>query len=746
MTGGSAIGGWLRALALERPDEPAILGGARVISWTELDGMANGVAARVAPHGTVALMAAPSGAAIAVLHAALRSQIRLALINRRAPSREIERVAAASDASILLVDGDEAADLGTQLSVEIVALDELFDGGWTARESSTNPLAELLVPTSGTTGTPRLARLTPANLEASAAAWSGVLPPSNGWLLSLGLEHVAGIGIVVRAARDGVPIVIPDASDPAALLGAIERAHEAGIEVSHLSLVAVQLARLLDHLAEAAPPEPIRAVLLGGGPIPPSLVSRALRAGWPVVPTYGMTETASGVTALATSDAAEHPWSAGRALPGVGLRTDTRGELLVRGPMVFAGYAGGDDATAGALGPDGWLNTGDLARIDPDGFVEIVDRIDDVIISGGENVAPAEVEATMLEHPDIADVGVIGVADPTWGRVPVAVVVPRAKGALDTADLLVFARSRLASFKVPTRIVLADELPRSPSGKLLRRQLAPLVSNAAPGVRLAVIDRPGPAAAPTVVLLHATLASATSLAGLATELAADARVLAFDRRGSGGTPLVPAEPVSIADHVADTLRALDDAGTTQPAIIVGHSFGGVVGLELAARHPERVAAVVAWEPPYLALADGPTRKRFAGLAAEIVRAHASGGAPAAAERFYTAVNGAAAWDALPTRWRTAIGSAGDSALADATMPDLDPDGLARIAVPVVIATGGRADPLYAPIARALVARIPAARRVDIAGLEHMAPMTDPAPIASLVREQLTGLTAREPLP
>ncbi len=289
-----------------------------------------------------------------------------------------------------------------------------------------------------------------------------------------------------------------------------------------------------------------------------------------------------------------------------------------------------------------------------------------------------------------------------------------------------------------------DGLPRSSSGKLLRRELTPLLATVRAPVRLAVVDRPGPPSARIVVLLHATLATAASLAGLAGALAADARVLAIDRRGSGGTPLVPAEPVSIADHVADLLRALDDAGVREPAVIVGHSFGGVVGLELAARHPERVAAILAWEPPYLALADGSIRQRFAGLAAEIAEAHRAGGAPAAAERFYSAVNGAGSWDALPARLQTSIGLAGDGALADAAMPDLDPDGLMRIRVPVVIATGGRGDPLYAPIADALVARIPAAQRVDIAGLEHMAPISDPRPIARLVRDVLTGLDSRSP--
>lgn len=747
----TVIGEWLDAHARDRGLDRAVLEGDRATSWAGLDALSNGLAERVTGHDTVALLAAPSTSAIAVVHAALRGGFKLVPINARAALPEIARLIETSGASILFANRGRVAGLAAELSIEVAALEDVAAGDPARPTDRAITPAELLVPTSGTTGTPRLARLTPANLEASAVAWSAVLGPTSAWLLTLGLAHVAGIGIVVRAARDGVPIVIPGATDSGALLGAIERAHRAGIEVSHLSLVAIQLSRLLDEVRDGPPPPSIRAVLLGGGPIPATLVTRATGAGWPVIPTYGLTETASGVTALAASDAAAHPASSGRPLPGVDLRTDARSELHVRGPLVFAGYARDDAATAAALGDDGWLRTGDVATIDGDGFVQVVDRLDDLIISGGENVAPAEVEAALLEHPGVADAGVIGVPDATWGRVPVAVVVPCPGIDLDADVLLAFARSRLASFKVPSRIVVADALPRSEGGKLLRRELGPLVAtgprsaaSGPPPVRLAVVDVPGPAGAPTVVLLHATLASSASLSGLGAELAGDARVIAMDRRGSGRTPLMPTEPVTIATHVADLVQALDDAGVRDPAVIVGHSFGGVVGLELAARHPGRVAALIAWEPPYLALADGATRERFAGLAAGIAAAHASGGAPAAAETFYTAVNGARSWNALPTRLRTSIGLAGDGALADAAMPDLDPAGLGRIAAPVVIATGGRGDPLYAPIADALVARIPTAHRVDIAGLEHMAPMSDPRPIARLVRDVLTGLDPRSP--
>ena len=171
-------------------------------------------------------------------------------------------------------------------------------------------------------------------------------------------------------------------------------------------------------------------------------------------------------------------------------------------------------------------------------------------------------------------------------------------------------------------------------------------------------------------------------------------------------------PLDVAVHVADVAALLDAEGVAA-AILVGHSFGGVVALEAAARLPGRVRAVVAWEPPYGPLADAPTRAAFAAVAAATERAHATGGGTAAAATFLAGVAGDGAWAALSTRARAFIAAQGDGAYADAALAGLDPDGLARITVPVTILTGGASEPFYAPIARALVERIPGARLVAL---------------------------------
>ena len=179
----------------------------------------------------------------------------------------------------------------------------------------------VIVLTSGTTGRPKAVVLSTAALVASAEAWLAVLPEATGWLLAVGLAHVAGLGVVWRAALSGVPLVVLARPDPAAILAALGAAPHP----SHVSLVPTVLTRLLELGGDVRPPSTLRAVPLGGGAIPAGLVRRAIEAGWPVVPTYGLSEAGSGVTASPTAEAAIHPDTAGRPLPGIGLRISWAG-------------------------------------------------------------------------------------------------------------------------------------------------------------------------------------------------------------------------------------------------------------------------------------------------------------------------------------------------------------------------------------------------------------------------------------
>jgi O-succinylbenzoic acid--CoA ligase len=241
------------------------------------------------------------------------------------------------------------------------------------------------------------------------------------------------------------------------------------------------LQRMLDERGERPYPPHLRCVLLGGGPAPRSLLEACAARGVPVVQTYGLTETASQLTTLAPADALRKLGSAGKPLAGNRLRIldDERecapgqpGEIVVHGPAVTVGYLNLPEATAHAL-RDGWLHTGDLGYLDDEGFLYVLDRRDDLIVSGGENVYPAEIESALQSHPAVLEAGVTGVPDQRWGRVAHAFVVLR-PGATATADeLLAYCTVRLAPYKLPRVITFAAALPRNAAGKLVRHELRP---------------------------------------------------------------------------------------------------------------------------------------------------------------------------------------------------------------------------------------------------------------------------------
>jgi O-succinylbenzoic acid--CoA ligase len=469
----------LRAHAASTPGAPAVVEPGRTWSYAALDARADELAAGlvawgVRPGDRVALLAAPSATAIALLVAAGRLGVCAVPVGTRLTAPELA-AAGIEIAARLVVHDDAHAAAAVALGGPSVAVGALAAPGWRALAKATelDPEAPAVaVLTSGTTGRPKAALLSHAAMAASAGAWSAALPAATGWLLCLGLAHVAGLGVAWRAIGAGVPMVVVPAFDAATVLEAL-RAGPA----SHVSLVPTQLGWVLDAGPDATVARGLRAVLLGGAPIPPALVTRALAAGWPVIPTYGLSEAGSGVTALATADTAAHPGSVGRPLPGVALRiadapADGSGEITVRTPAAFSGYLGRPEATAAAFDRDGWLRTGDAGRLDADGFLYVLDRRDDLLVSGGENVVPAEVETALAEHPAIAEAGVFGRPDSTWGAVPVAAVVLRpGESAPTAAELRAFCLASLAPYKVPAAFFVVAALPRTASGKLRRAEL-----------------------------------------------------------------------------------------------------------------------------------------------------------------------------------------------------------------------------------------------------------------------------------
>ena len=306
--------------------------------------------------------------------------------------------------------------------------------------------------TSGTTGGPKAALLGRENLEASARAANEVLQVDAGsrFLCVLPLYHVGGLSTLVRCELAGATVLLHERFDADAV------ARELHEGATHASLVANTLSRVLEKSTDFPP----SIVAVGGGPVPTPLLERARQAGLRVVQTWGMTETCSMATCERPGEA--DGATAGPPLPGFEIRIDS-GEVLVRGPAVMRGYLGQEPLRGR------FFRTGDIGELDGRGRLTVHARRTDLIVSGGENVYPPEVEAALLAHPDVREAVVLPTPDPRWGQVGVAYVVTSASDD----ELREFLRARIARYKLPARFVRVPELPRNAAGKVDRQRLTP---------------------------------------------------------------------------------------------------------------------------------------------------------------------------------------------------------------------------------------------------------------------------------
>lgn len=347
---------------------------------------------------------------------------------------------------------------------------------WTPEERSRNleriqnapapqrgaPTGDFVLFTSGTEGEPKPVELSAAGFEAHAAASSKRLPSAktDRWLLTLTPAHVGGLAMILRAHFRGTTLVIPPTPVPRDLTRVVD-----DNKVTHVSLVPTQLQSWME--TSPRPPKTLRCILIGGASCPTELEKKARAEGWPVRVTYGMTETSSQV---ATQTADSPPGSVGPPLPGVEVRVEgapgQSGLIHVKGPSLMMRYLGNESATKAAL-VDGWFLSPDVGRMDESGNLWIVGRRDDIIVTGGENVDPAEIEEALERHPRVAEACVVGVSDAKWGHVVTAIVVPKGKPP-SPEDLIESLRPRLAAFKLPRTITFWDALPRNASGKLQR--------------------------------------------------------------------------------------------------------------------------------------------------------------------------------------------------------------------------------------------------------------------------------------
>jgi o-succinylbenzoate---CoA ligase len=443
---------WLRQRASVTPNRLALVCGEQSWTFAELDARVDAAAAALDTREgqRVGIRGTNSAGFVVAVHALMRRGSVLVPINSRLTDSEVDWQV--QDAEVSRVLGDDDLDSLVQTRLE-PATRTVRDFDLLAWHS--------IVYTSGTSGRPKGAILTYGNhwWSAIASALNLGLLADDTWLACLPLFHVGGLSILLRSVVCGMTAVVQPRFDAAEVNRAIdERA------VSIVSVVSTMLDRMLTERGTRPYPPTLRCVLLGGGPAPLPLLERATSAGVPVVQTYGLTETASQVVTLAPEDALRKLGSAGKALMGSEIQVAADGEICVRGPSVSPGYVNHPPRA-------GWLHTGDVGHMDDDGYLYVLDRRDDLIVSGGENVYPAEVEAALLAHPAVEEAGVIGVADAEWGRRVTGVVVRRAGVSASAEELIAFCRTRLAGYKVPRTIQFRSALPRNAAGKLLRREL-----------------------------------------------------------------------------------------------------------------------------------------------------------------------------------------------------------------------------------------------------------------------------------
>jgi O-succinylbenzoic acid--CoA ligase len=463
---------WLLLRLHQQPDSEALLGRER-FTYAQLAEESMGLAACLQGKGVqsrqvVAAQVSSSWQLARLFYASLQLGVTLLPLD---PSMDSER------RNRLLqhvgCDGFISAELTALPGATWISSDELFDGNSDGAAHFDADVyrgedIQLIIATSGTTGDPKGVMLSGGNLAASASASEQRLGLAVGdsWLACLPLFHIGGLSILLRCLAVGARVLLHEGFRVDSVWDQI-----AAGEVTHISLVPAMLDKLLIHADSQRPPEVLRVVLIGGGPLSGALAAKAHAAGWPLCVSYGMSETASQFATDAGPDAGLIAGLVGLPLDGYEVRLAEDGRIRVRGPAVMAGYSN----PAGRLGvglDQGWFETGDLGSLDEQGHLSITGRADDLLISGGKNIHPSEVEERLLRCPGVAGAGVTGQKDAVWGDKLIAFYC----GAITEDGLKAWVGEHLPSHLRPRAFIKTDQLPLNPMGKLSRLALKEMLN------------------------------------------------------------------------------------------------------------------------------------------------------------------------------------------------------------------------------------------------------------------------------
>ncbi|MFM5885204.1 MAG: fatty acid--CoA ligase [Novosphingobium sp.] len=487
--------------AKDRPDRIAIEGDDFTLTYAELEEATTRVihalhGMGVAKGDRIAWFGKNSATYFTLFYGAARAGIVMVPIGWRLAEPEAAFIIDNAEAKVLFLgDGFEACvqTLGKRPGLSHCvtaeqARDFIMTGPRGAFTASGPDEAILQLYTSGTTGNPKGAVLSNRNLFGLRKAGMDAPPPHSLWdedeavLVAMPCAHIGGTGLGIVALAAGLPGVVLTEFDPVRVFDAVENRG-----VTRFFIVPAALQMLLNH-PDCAKTDfsRIKYIMYGASPIPLELLRQCIAMfGAEFVQNYGMTETTGTICVLPPEDhtAEGNPRmrSAGKPLPGVELiirgpdgkevPTGEIGEIVTRSSSNMLGYWKLPEATASTMDAGGWVATGDVGYKDADGYVYMYDRAKDMIITGGENVYPAEVESGIYGHPDVLEVAVIGVPDAKWGEAVKAVCVAKPGCSIDADSIIAWARERLAGFKVPKSVDVIDALPRNPSGKILRRAL-----------------------------------------------------------------------------------------------------------------------------------------------------------------------------------------------------------------------------------------------------------------------------------
>ncbi|NBJ69288.1 MULTISPECIES: o-succinylbenzoate--CoA ligase [Clostridia] len=475
---------WLTKQADISPDQIALqLSDGSTLTFQQLKEQSQDYAKKLAGWGVmkgthVAVLSSNQPTMVIAIHALSYLEAVVVLLNSRLTGDELTYQLKDAEVSFLIYTetlAELAGKLPVSKALSLTAVECL-------QPETTDIATEInlgkpftMMYTSGTTGFPKGVVHTYGNhwWSAIGSALNLGLQSEDKWLAALPLFHVSGLSILIRSVIYGMPVYLLEKFDK-------QRVHQAIMTkgITMVSVVTVMLQQLLDELGGKTYPDSLRCMLLGGGPAPKPLLEQAKEKGVPVFQSFGMTETASQIVTLNADDALKKIGSAGKALFPAQVKInapdeDGVGEIYVKGPMVTDGYYKNQAATEKAI-IAGWLATGDLGYLDKEGYLYVIDRRNDLIISGGENVYPSEIESTLLRFPGIKEAGVTGAEDAKWGEVPVAFIVTDHE-TYNQAELQAFLNRHLAAYKCPKQIYEVDRLPRNASNKLVRRELKKLL-------------------------------------------------------------------------------------------------------------------------------------------------------------------------------------------------------------------------------------------------------------------------------